>query len=406
MSGFSIRLTHKVMAIGLFGLVGLVVFGAIYEIGSLSQDASRTVANRARAIADLNKQLTIEMLEARRNEKNFQQRRNESYAKAHAELMGPINRDFDEVERLMAAGGMSALSDKTRQAHDGFKRYAEDFKALVVAETRLGLNETLGLSGSLRAAVHDIEVKLKEIDDPRTTSWMLMMRRHEKDFMLRRDPKYIAEVKKAAVEFSKAIEVVAVPMAVMNDITAKLQKYQSELAAWAETARQSATLDASMMKTFRELEPSMVEVRTAVDAMYKQADAAEAATRDAVRMWMMIAFALTVVVLAVVGFVLGRSISKALSGMVGAMTRLARGELSISAAGTKSVRWPVRSRCSGPTWRRPSGCVRSRPRLTRAGANGARRTCTASPTGLKARSARSSTRCRRRQPSSRRPPIR
>ena len=333
MSGFSIRLTHKVMAIGLFGLVGLVVFGAIYEIGSLSQDASRTVANRARAIADLNKQLTIEMLEARRNEKNFQQRRNESYAKAHAELMGPINRDFDQVERLMAAGGMSALSDKTRQAHDGFKRYAEDFKALVVAETRLGLNETLGLSGSLRAAVHDIEVKLKEIDDPRTTSWMLMMRRHEKDFMLRRDPKYIAEVKKAAVEFSKAIEVVAVPMAVMNDITAKLQKYQSELAAWAETAQQSATLDASMMKTFRELEPSMVEVRTAVDAMYKQADAAEAATRDAVRMWMMIAFALTVVVLAVVGFVLGRSISKALSGMVGAMTRLARGELSISVPG-------------------------------------------------------------------------
>ncbi|AHY49191.1 methyl-accepting chemotaxis protein [Bradyrhizobium japonicum] len=333
MSGFSIRLTHKVMAIGLFGLVGLVVFGAIYEIGSLSQDASRTVANRARAIADLNNQLTIEMLEARRNEKNFQQRRNESYAKAHAELMGPINRDFDEVGRLMAAGGMSALSDKTRQAHDGFKRYAEHFKALVVAETRIGLNETLGLSGSLRAAVHDIEVRLKEIDDPRTTSWMLMMRRHEKDFMLRREPKYIAEVKKAAVEFSKAIEVVAVPTAVMNDITAKLQKYQSEFAAWAETAQQSAALDASMMKTFRELEPSMVEVRTAVDAMYEQANAAEVATRDAVRLWMMIAFAVTVVVLAVVGFFLGRSISKALSGMVGAMTRLARGELSIAVPG-------------------------------------------------------------------------
>lgn len=36
----SIRLTHKVMAIGLFGLLGLVAFGVIYEIGSLSQDAS------------------------------------------------------------------------------------------------------------------------------------------------------------------------------------------------------------------------------------------------------------------------------------------------------------------------------------------------------------------------------
>ena len=237
MSGLSIRLTHKVMAIGLFGLVGLVAFGAIYEIGSLSQDSSRTVANRARAIADLNNQLSIEMLEARRNEKNFQQRRNESYAKAHAELIGPINRDFDEVERLMSAGGLGALSDKTKQAQDGFKRYATDFSALVAAETRLGLNETLGLSGSLRGAVHDIEAKLKELDNPRLTSWMLTMRRHEKDFMLRRDPKYVTELKKAATEFSKAMEAASVPAPVSTDIAAKLQKYQSEFVAWAETAQ-------------------------------------------------------------------------------------------------------------------------------------------------------------------------
>ncbi|QOZ54592.1 methyl-accepting chemotaxis protein [Bradyrhizobium sp. CCBAU 53338] len=333
MSGLSIRLTHRVMAIGLFGLVGLVAFGAIYEIGSLSQDASRDVANRARAIADLSKQLSIEMLEARRNEKNFQQRRNESYAKAHAELIGPINRDFGEIERLMSGGGTVALSDKTKQAQEGFKRYTADFNALVAAETRLGLNETLGLSGSLRAAVDDIEAKLKEVDDPRSTSWLLTMRRHEMDFMLRRDPKYLAEVKKDAAEFSNAIEVVAVPTAVMNDITAKLQKYLSEFAAWADTAQQSAALDASMMKTFRELAPVMVEVRTSVDAMYRHADAAEAATRDAVRFWMVIAFLVTVVVLAAISFLLGRSISKALSGMVDAMTRLARGELTIAVPG-------------------------------------------------------------------------
>jgi methyl-accepting chemotaxis protein len=333
MSGLSIRLTHKVMAIGLFGLVGLTAFGAIYQIGSLSQDASRAVANRARAIADLNKQLSIEMLEARRNEKNFQQRRNESYAKAHAELIGPINRDFDEVERLMAAGGMSTLSERMKEAQGGFKRYASDFNALVGAETRLGLNETLGLSGSLRAAVHDIEAKLKEIDDPRTTSWMLMMRRHEKDFMLRRDPKYIVEMKKAAAEFSKAIELVAIPTEAMNEVTAELQKYQSEFASWAETAQQTAALDASMMKTFRGLEPGMIEVRNTVEDLYKQAEAAEAATRDSVRLWMAVAFGVTVVVLAAVGFLLGRSISKALAGMVGAMTRLARGELSTSVPG-------------------------------------------------------------------------
>jgi methyl-accepting chemotaxis protein len=96
MSGFSIRLTHRIMAIGAIGLVGLLAVGAIYEVGSWSQDASRTLATDARAMADLNKQLSIEMLEARRAEKNFQVRRNESYAKTHAELVGVINRDFEK----------------------------------------------------------------------------------------------------------------------------------------------------------------------------------------------------------------------------------------------------------------------------------------------------------------------
>ena len=78
MSGFSLRLTHKIMAIGIVGLVGLLAFGAIYQIGNRLQDASRIVADEGRAISNLNKQISIKMLEARRAEKDFQLRRNES----------------------------------------------------------------------------------------------------------------------------------------------------------------------------------------------------------------------------------------------------------------------------------------------------------------------------------------
>ena len=109
MSGFSVRLTHKVMAIGIVGLIGLLAFGAIYQVGSWSQDASRAVAKSAREISDLNKQLSIEMLEARRNEKNFQQRRNESYAKSHSELVVKIDRDFGRLEDLTRAADLGAL---------------------------------------------------------------------------------------------------------------------------------------------------------------------------------------------------------------------------------------------------------------------------------------------------------
>jgi len=333
MNGFSIRLTHKIMAIGAVGLIGLLTFGAIDQIGSASQDASRSVANHARAISDLNKQLSIEMLEARRNEKNFQQRRNESYAKAHAELILVIDRDFDRMQGLTRSGGLNDLLERITRAREGFKSYAVDFSALVNAETRLGLNETLGLSGSLRAAVHDIEARLKEIDDPRLTSGMLMMRRHEKDFMLRRDQKYVGELKKAAGEFGKALTAAAVPPSVTAEIVAKLEKYQTEFSAWAETAQQTASYDASMVKTFRGLEPLMAEVGEAVERMHKEADAAEAATRESIRTWMMIALALAAVVVCGLSLLIGRSISGAISAMVGAMSRLAGGDVKVGIPG-------------------------------------------------------------------------
>ena len=57
MSGLSIRLTHKIMAIGVVGLVGLLAFGAIYQVGSWSQDSSRLCGRSARAISDLNQQI-------------------------------------------------------------------------------------------------------------------------------------------------------------------------------------------------------------------------------------------------------------------------------------------------------------------------------------------------------------
>ena len=333
MSGLSIRLTHKIMAIGVVGLIGLLAFGAIYQVGSWSQDSSRSVANNARMIFDLNKQLSIEMLEARRNEKNFQQRRNESYAKAHAELVAVIDRDFTQLEALTRSSDLGALLDKVKLAHDGFKKYSLDFTSLVAAEIKLGLNETLGLSGALRGAVHDIEARLKEIDDPRLTSWLLMMRRNEKDFMLRRDQKYVAEIKKSGAEFTKALSAVAIAPPVMAEITSKLANYQKEFAAWAETATQVAEYDANMMKTFRGFEPLMVEIAKSVEGLYKGAEATEAAIRDSVRMWMLIAFALSVVLVTGLSLLIGRSISNALASMVSAMTRLAGGDFKIAIPG-------------------------------------------------------------------------
>jgi methyl-accepting chemotaxis protein len=330
MSGFSIRLTHKIMAIGAVGLAGLVAVGAIYQIGSWSEDASRAMAGNARAISDLNRQLSTEMLQARRAEKDFQLRRNETYSKQHAELSAAIGRDLEHLQALVRSGGINDISGKIDAVQGGFKNYVTDFTALAQAEIRLGLNETLGLSGSLRTAVHDIEAKLTEIDNPRLTVWMLMMRRHEKDFMLRRDPKYVGELKKAAAEFSKLLDGAEVAPAPKADIVQKLEKYQTDFVAWADGAQEVARLGAAMSKEFGEIEPVIAEIEQSVGRLYKQADSSETATRESIKLWMWIAFGLAVALVSGVSWLIGRSISQALSAMVRAMTRLAGGDFTVA----------------------------------------------------------------------------
>jgi len=333
MSGFSIRLTHKIMAIGVVGMIGLLSFGAIYQAGSWSQDSSRAVAVEGRALASLNQQISIKMLEARRAEKDFQLRRDEAFVKRHAELSAGIDRDLEKLKSMVRSSGLNTIPDKIDVVRRGFADYVKNFAGLAQAEVKLGLNEKLGLSGSLRAAVHDIESKLKEIDDARLTSSMLMLRRHEKDFMLRRDAKYVVELKKTAAEFSKSLASVNIDPAIKADIVKKLEKYQTDFSAWATGALEVASNGAAMSKTFREIEPVIVEVGQSVERLYTTAEAGEAATRGSVATWMLIAFGAAVILVFGLSLLIGRSISNALASMVSAMTRLAGGDVRIAIPG-------------------------------------------------------------------------
>ena len=326
----NLRLSHKIIVIAVVGLAGLLAFGAIYEIGSVYQGAARATAEGARSLSDLNQRLTIGMLQARQNEKNFILRKDEIYAKNNLKLFASINRDFDELQGRLETAGLNDLAIKIQQAHDEFRTYAGNFQALMNVHGDLGLNEGLGLSGSLRAAVHDIEAKLKEVGNPELTVGMLMMRRHEKDFMLRRDAKYVSALKDTVAEFSLKMQASDIAPAIKLEIEKDLLKYQKEFLAWADTASRIGGLDAALTKRFVDMEPLLADVGKGVEQLRQDADLTETGIRDSVKFWIWIAFGLSVVLVGMTSYLIGRSISGALSAMVNAMTRLAAGDSSIA----------------------------------------------------------------------------
>lgn len=79
----------------------------------------------------------------------------------------------------------------TQTLFDLSERYKDNFLSLVNDFVILGLNHESGLYGKLRDEVHILESMLEKCSDLVATNHMLMLRRDEKDFMLRGLNKYL-----------------------------------------------------------------------------------------------------------------------------------------------------------------------------------------------------------------------
>ena len=65
------------------------------------------------------------------------------------------------------------------------------FDKLVKIKQEIGLSPDEGLEGKLRVAIHHAEIFFKKYDDLKAEALILTLRRNEKDFLIRKLPKYI-----------------------------------------------------------------------------------------------------------------------------------------------------------------------------------------------------------------------
>ncbi|MBR0718999.1 methyl-accepting chemotaxis protein [Bradyrhizobium liaoningense] len=333
MKTFSLRLSQKILLIGIVGLLGLVVFGAIYLIGNASQEASRKIASDTRNILALNNKLGRDLLDARRVEKDFLLRRDEESPKRHASVTANIKREIDQLDASVRAEGLAVVADKVGVLAKGFGEYQKQFAALEQNEVKLGLNETMGLSGALRASVHDIETKLKQVDNSKLAAEMLMMRRHEKDFMLRRDRSYVEKFDKSVGDFAKTIAESDLAPAMKTDIEGKLKKYRADFIAWVDGTQQSAASASAMSKAYAQMEPVIEDVARQIQQRYDASQADEADTLASVKRWMLITLALTIVIVSAFSLSISRAVTRAIRSMVQAMVRLAKGDMTVEIPG-------------------------------------------------------------------------
>ncbi len=329
MTAFRLRvgIVHRIAAIGATGIIGLLVIGGIYLTGHAAQDTHRGVAERARTMSAQMSRLQAGLLESRRAEKDFLLRGDDKYAQRHAELTRDIRSGLDTLRRDLGTAGQSDQSVATIRT--GFDRYATEFAAVVEARRKLGLNENAGLEGALRKSVHAIETALKDLDEPRLAVLMLMMRRHEKDFIMRRDPKYGDDIKKRAGEFTTRLAGTTIPAATKEDMTAKLAAYQRDFLALVDATQTLVRHQTATSSAYAAIEPVIEQTQQAVERLRAAADAAEAESERSTTLRMQIAIALVTLAVLCLAMLIGRAISRPLSAMTRAMDKLAAGQFDV-----------------------------------------------------------------------------
>ena len=307
----------------LLGISGVIAVGAIYLAGLRFELQSQRAADEFGALAHLTAKVSEGLLQGRELATEFLQKPNEKKIAAHTEVVTAATGYLGDIERLAGALPEADPLRKATSFRAVVNSYTTRFSNVASAQKLIGFSENDGLQGKLRAAVHTVESQLKKFDQPRLAVLMLMMRRHEKDFMLRGDEKYGDELRKRVDEFSVELSKADLPPAEKVEITKLIDVYKMSFMAYM--AGQSTLIEeaADLAQIYDRLRPSLIAVRNAADERLKTVKA----DLDSVRSYVFWSICGTILMVAIMALLFGRWLSTPLVKMASAMENLAHGDL-------------------------------------------------------------------------------
>lgn len=185
--------TMATVSVLMFVVLGFIFYNSIDNIKEL-ENLKYEVKN-----------IETSVLKLRRNEKDFLARYDLKY---QAEFMKNFEKLIKSVESIdYGLKSYDIDGEKIKKLKVILEQYSKNFNAIVATQQKIGLNPEDGLYGSLRESVHNLEELLKKDLDYKLQTDMLMLRRAEKDFMLRSDLKYLEKFNKSLNVFLADVKV-------------------------------------------------------------------------------------------------------------------------------------------------------------------------------------------------------
>ncbi|MEJ1158606.1 methyl-accepting chemotaxis protein [Prosthecomicrobium sp. N25] len=318
-----ISIGRQLFMLGGLGIAGLLLMAAVGVVGDLYRaglDAElATSTENALGASELGSTALL----LRRSEKDFLLRAEIKYAdKARATL----------ESLAVRTGAMAARVPPEDRAEfttvaEGLSTYRESFAKIVEARVAMGLTAEDGAQKVLRKAAQDLEAVADEASAHEVSILVLQLRRHEKDFMLRRDSKYVELTRQTAAKLNAAIAAPGVPAGVSSKGATLVAAYLAGFDAYVAAVERAQAAEKKLSAAYAEVEPALDRI---VEREVASGQAARAKV-DAGRSWSklvsLLVFATILVGVAVVVRMIWRYQTGTLRELMECINRLAGGDL-------------------------------------------------------------------------------
>ncbi|WP_152538693.1 methyl-accepting chemotaxis protein [Aquimarina macrocephali] len=267
------KIGSQINLIGLVVFLGMIVIGGVYFYGNYR------VAQLQEKSSLANKQLRFvngiqyEFLNSRRSEKDFLLRGDKKYLGKHADSVSKVHAQLKELSQLIQSPDVVI---RLNTIETNFDKYVNQFALVTTNVEKRGLSHKEGLEGKLRKSVHRVESKFHEFVQPELSVIILMMRRHEKDFIIRKDPKYVERMNDRLTEFKRTLLSSFIPVEAQKGILKLMNDYHRNFNSFAEIVLSNQEEIDKLSKIFAQSSPLLdqlaVEMREHYKFMSQEAD--------------------------------------------------------------------------------------------------------------------------------------
>ncbi len=224
----NLKMSTQISIIGIIALIGITTIGTTYYFGHTHEAELQAQLSETNIRLLLLTDTKYEFLNSRRHEKDFLVRNNLKYVDRHTTTSDTVNRNLNELKNLYEDEKL------INNIQEDFNEYVDTFTKVKDLKVKIGLTPEAGLHGNLRKSVKNIESKIKSLGlSDKITVSMLMMRRHEKDFLARKKAKYIKQMKLRHGEFTKELNQNNIDSNTKNTIMKGMNSYHKGFASVA-----------------------------------------------------------------------------------------------------------------------------------------------------------------------------